>query len=169
MAVIALLIGAVGIGLGVYTIFLSPTNSNNSSTIIDIWTLEQPYGDFLSDDYRDFAGGMWINISVSANITLLIVFNVEFSCSGSGSSTNEYLQGGVRILLDGVEIDGSEREFYTSTTEGDVMQQTLTTQVVVEDILAGTHEIRVQAKAEASIDESADHISDGLLVIYAYK
>ena len=89
LALLALLIGFGGLGLGVYSVFIlpdtiiaqtltqvpaPPTPPTNPSEIIQIWTKEQPAIYYTGGSYNEVPD-MDITITVNTGETVVIVFN----------------------------------------------------------------------------------------------
>ena len=89
---------------------------------------------------------------------VLILFNGEFT-SGVG-----VLTGGVRLMQDNVEIASSRREFNIETIGGILVGFSITTYVLIDEVVAWDYEIEVQAFG-AGISERIDKV---LLVIYTF-
>lgn len=90
---------------------------------------------------------------------VLILFNGEFTANTG------VLVGGVRLMRDNVEIPNSRREFNLETSFGTIMSHSITTYVLIDNLVAGEYEIKVQATGYGT----NDRIDDGLLVIYTFK
>ena len=176
LAIIALIIGIGGIGLGVYSIIILPDiiikeASENTETLIDdvndhthtseiiqIWTVEQPTLYYTSSSYYDIPD-MDVTINVNTGEKVLILFNGEFTANVG------VLLGGVRLMLDNTEIPSSMREFNIETSFAGLMGYSITTYVLIDDLVAGEYEIEVQAFGIGS----SERIDEGLLVIYTFK
>ena len=163
LAIFALLIGFGGLGLGVYSAFILPNiiiaQTTNPSEIIQIWTVEQPAVYYTSSSYYDIPD-MDLTITVNAGETVVILFNGQFKGTAPG-----FLVGGVRFMRDNVEIPNSRRDFNIETTIGLLIGYSLTANVLIENLAAGTYEIEVQAYCNGA----SDRIEDGLLIIYTFK
>lgn len=151
LAILALLIGIGGLGLGVYSAFILP----QQSAIKQIWTLEQQAIYFPTGSYADVPD-MDLTISVNAGETVVIFFNGEFTGNVG------VLIGGVRLMRDNVEIPSSRREFNIETSGGALMGYSLTTSVLIENLPTGQYEIEVQAFS----DGTSENLNEGVLIIY---
>ena len=154
LAILALLIGIGGLGLGIYSVFFTP-----EPTIVQIWTAEQPTLYYTSTSYYDIPD-MDLSITVNTGEKVLILFNGQFKGTAPG-----FLVGGVRFMRDNVEIPNSRRDFNIETTVGLLIGYSLTANVLIENLAAGTYEIEVQAYCNGA----SDRIEDGLLIIYTFK
>lgn len=162
LAIFALLIAIGGLGLGFYSVFILPdtiiAQTTNNSEIIQIWTLEQPAVYYTSSSYYDIPD-MDQTITVNAGETVVILFNGQFT------ATPGVLMGGVRFMIDDVEIPNSRRDFNIETTGGILMAYSITANVLIDNLAVGTYEIEVQAYGIGV----NDRIHDGLLVIYTFN
>jgi len=162
LALFALLIGFGGLGLGVYSVFILPdtiiAQTTNNSEIIQIWTKEQPAVYYTDTSYYDIPD-MDLTITVNAaGESVLILFNGLFKGAPG------VLAGGVRFMRDNVEVPNSRRDFNIETSFGVLMAYSLTANILIENLAAGTYEIEVQAYGHGV----SDRIEDGLLVIYTF-
>jgi len=153
LAILALIIGIGGLGLGIYSVFFTP-----EPTIVQIWTAEQPTLYYTSTSYYDIPD-MDLTISVNAGENVLISFNGEFTADSG------VLVCGVRLMRDNVEIPSSRREINIETSFGTIMGYSITTHVLISGLAAGAYEIEVQAYA-VSVNE---YINEGLLVVYTFN
>ena len=166
LALFALLIGFGGLGLGVYSVFILPDTiiantmsqiPTNPSEIVQIWTKEQPAVYYTDTSYYDIPD-MDLTITVNTGESVLILFNGLFKGQPG------VLAGGVRFMRDNVEVLNSRRDFNIETSFGVLMAYSLTANVLIENLAAGTYEIEVQAYGHGV----SDRIEDGLLVIYTF-
>jgi len=102
---------------------------------------------------------MDVTINVNTGEKVLILFNGEFTANVG------VLLGGVRLMLDNTEIPSSMREFNIETSFAGLMGYSITTYVLIDDLVAGEYEIEVQAFGIGS----SERIDEGLLVIYTFK
>ena len=170
LAIVALIVGLGGAALGVYSIFIMPNiiiqQASGSSEITQIWTKEQQgYYDADDDTYSDITG-MDQTITVRAGETVYVMFNAQFS---NGDNGNGFLKGQVRIMLDDVEVYGSERRFlFDEYGIGSFVGTSMTTHCIIEDLTAGSYKINVEAIAYAQTGPNDDRIEFGLLLVYTY-
>jgi hypothetical protein len=153
LAVLALLVGLGGLGLGVYSVFFTP-----EPAIVQIWTIEQPTIYYTSGSYADIPD-MDLTITVNTGEKVMILFNGEFTANIG------VLIGGVRLMRDNVEIPSSRREFNIETSGGALMGYSITTHVLINGLAAGTYEIEVQAFGVGV----SEYINEGVLAIYTYN
>jgi len=161
LAIFALLIGFGGLGLGAYAVFILPdtiiAQITNNSEIVQIWTAEQPAVYYTLGSYYDIPD-IDLTITVNAGETVVILFNGNFYGSVG------VLMGGIRFMRDNVLIPNSIREFNIETTGGVQMAYSITAQILIENLAAGTYEIEVQAYGVGV----NDRIGSGLLIIYTF-
>ena len=161
VAILALLIAFGGLGLGAYSVFILPdtiiAQTTNPSEIVQIWTVEQPAVYYTSSSYYDIPD-MDLTITVNTGENVLILFNGQFKGDVG------ILIGGVRLMIDNVEIPNSRREFNIETSGGGSSGFSISTFVLIENLAAGTYEIEVQAYG-VYVNVRID---DGLLVIYTF-
>ncbi len=175
LAIFALLIGIGGIGLGIYSIIFLPDiildeasgdtqtliddhDQNHISEIIQIWTVEQAAVYYTSSSYEEVPD-MDVTINVNTGESVLILFNCEFTANVG------ILIGGIRLMLDNVEIPSSRREFNIETSGGFLMGNSLTASVLIDDLVAGTYEIELQAFGIGT----SDRLDEGLMIIYTFN
>ncbi len=162
LAIFALLIALGGLGLGVYSVFILPDSiiaqTTNNSEIIQIWTVEQPAVYYTTGSYVEVPD-MDLTITVNTGESVLIIFNGQFL------GTPGVLLGGVRFMRDNVEIPNSRRDFNIETTGGILMGYSLTANILIDNLAAGTYEIELQAYAAGG----TDRLDDGVLIIYTFK
>ena len=162
LAIIALIIGLGGLGVGFYSVIILPTTIiqevSGESKINQIWTVEQPTGYYPSGSYYDIPD-MDVSINVNTGENVIISFNCEFTADVG------VLIGGVRLMIDNAEIPSSRREFNIETSGGALMGYSLTTHVLIDDLIAGVYEIEVQAFGAGTNEK----IDEGLLIIYTFK
>ncbi|NVM36974.1 MAG: hypothetical protein HWN81_15365 [Candidatus Lokiarchaeota archaeon] len=162
LAIIALIIGIGGLGFGIYSVIILPDTiiqqASEESAISQIWTVEQPSVYYATSSYYDIPD-MDITINVNTGESVLILFNGEFTADVG------VLIGGVRLMLDNVEIPGSRREFNIETSVGVLMGYSITTHVLIDDLVAGEYEIEVQAFGFGT----SERIDDGLLTLFTFK
>ena len=161
LAVFALLIGLGGLGLGLYSVFILPNTiiaqTTNNSEIKQIWTKEQPAVYYTTTSYVEVPD-MDITITVNTGETVVIVFNGQFHGSPG------LLYGGVRFMRDNVEIPNSRRDFSIEVTGVVVMGNSITAHILIDNLVAGTYEIELQAYGGGG----GNRIDEGLLVIYTF-
>lgn len=160
LVIVVLILALGGIGLGIYSVFIQPNNSE----ISQIWTVKQGSAFYTTSSYSDMTD-MDVYITVKAGETVYVMFNAQFSNGATGGAG--WLTGGVRIMRDNVEIPGSERYFVIDSVVGVSVGYSLTTQFIIEGLAAGTYELKVQATAVAEV--GSDRVEDGLLYIYTYR
>ncbi|MGQ4875465.1 MAG: hypothetical protein ACP6IY_15470 [Promethearchaeia archaeon] len=172
LAFFALIIGLGGIAIGAYAAFFVPTNTleqaseqtskqiEEENVITNIWTVVQETTYYPGSSYTEVPD-MDKTITVEKGETVLIRFSGQFSTTAS-----TWLTGGVRIMLDNVEIDGSRREFNVETSTG-LTAYAIETSVIIENLSEGEYEIELQATAQAGA--GTDSLQDGILIIYTYK
>jgi len=162
LAILALLIGLGGLGLGAYSVFILPdtiiAQTTNNSEIIQIWTKEQPALYYTETSYYDVPD-MDLTITVNTGETVVIIFNGLFR------GTTGYLAGGVRFMRNNVLIPNSERFFNIETTYGINMGYTMTAHILIDNLAAGTYEIELQAFGAGG----SDRLEDGVLIIYTFN
>ena len=170
LAILALLIGFGGLGLGLYSVFILPdtiiaqtltqvpTPPSNPSEIIQIWTKEQPAVYYTTGSYVEVPD-MDLTITVNTGETVVIIFNGQFT------GDMAFLIGGVRFMRDNVEIPNSRREFNIDASVGSLMGYSLNAYVLIDNLAAGTYEIEVQAW---SAGVNLDYLHDGVLIIYTF-
>ena len=173
LALFALLIGFGGLGLGVYSVFIlpdtiiaqtltqvpaPPTPPTNPSEIIQIWTKEQPAIYYTGGSYNEVPD-MDITITVNTGETVVIVFNGQFYGSPG------LLYGGVRFMRDNVEIPNSRRDFSIETTGVVITGNSITAHILIDNLVAGTYEIELQAYGGG---DGSDRLDDALLIIYTF-
>lgn len=168
LAIFAIIIGLVGCGFGVYSVFILPNiiiqQASGNSEITQIWTVEQVGTFYPGTSYGDMTD-MDVYITVNEGETVYVMFNALFSNGPTGGAG--WLTGGVRIMRDNVEIPGSERYFIFDSTFGITVAMSLTTHFIIEGLSAGTYELKVQATALAEF--GIESVNDGLLIVYTYK
>ena len=161
LAVFALLIGLGGLGLGLYSVFILPNTiiaqTTNNSEIKQIWTAEQSAVYYTTGSYADVPD-MDLTITVNTGENVLILFNGQFL------GTTGLLLGEIRFTIDNVVIPNSVRLFNIETTGGILMGNSISAQILVDNLAAGTYEIELQALGIGV----SDRLDDGLLVIYTY-
>jgi len=161
LAIVAIIIAISGCGIGVYSVVILPgtiiEQTTNNSEIKQIWTAEQPAIYYTTGSYNDIPD-MDLTISVNTGEKVLILFNGEFTASVG------VLIGGVRFMIDNVEILNSRREFNIETSGGVLMGYSMTANVLIDNLLTGVYEIEVQAFGAGT----NDRIDEGLLVIYTF-
>ena len=161
LAIFALLIGLGGLGFGIYSAFILPNTiiaqTTNPSEIVQIWTAEQPTVYYTSTSYYDIPD-MDLSITVNTGENVLILFNGQFKGDVG------ILIGGVRLMIDNVEIPNSRREFNIETSGGGSSGFSISTFVLIENLAAGTYEIEVQAYCNGD----TDRMDDGVLIIYTF-
>ena len=162
LAIFALLIAFGGLGLGLYSVFILPdtiiAQTTNNSEIIQIWTKEQPAIYYTGGSYNDVPD-MDLTITVNTGETVVIIFNGQFT------GDMAFLIGGVRFMRDNVEIPNSRREFNIDASVGSLMGYSLSANVLIDNLAAGTYEIEVQAW---SAGVNLDYLHDGVLIIYTF-
>ena len=173
LAILALLIGFGGLGLGLYSVFILPDTiiaqtltqvptppsipPSNPSEIIQIWTKEQPALYYTTGSYVEVPD-MDITITVNAGETVVILFNGNFYGSVG------VLMGGIRFMRDNVLIPNSIRDFNIETTGGIQMANSITAHILIDNLAAGTYEIELQAYGNGV----NDRLDNGLLIIYTF-
>lgn len=178
LAIVAIIIAIGGCGFGIYSVILLPDiivqeASGNTQTLIDdhthvynhthiseviqIWTAEQPAIYYTTGSYNDIPD-MDLTISVNTGEKVLILFNGEFTASVG------ILIGGVRFMIDNVEILNSRREFNIESSGGALMLYSMTANVLIDNLVTGVYEIEVQAFGAGT----NDRIDVSLLVIYTF-
>ena len=161
LAVLALLIGLGGLGLGLYSVFILPNTiiaqTTNNSEIKQIWTKEQPAVYYTTGSYVEVPD-MDLTITVNTGETVVIIFNGNFYGSVG------VLMGGIRFMRDNVLIPNSIREFNIETTGGVQMANSITAHILIENLAAGTYEIELQAYG----DGTNERLDNGLLIIYTF-
>ncbi|MHA1109875.1 MAG: hypothetical protein ACTSRE_02145 [Promethearchaeota archaeon] len=163
LIVLVLILALGGSGLGIYSVFIQPSNSE-TSPISQIWTVKQDSVFYPGSSYSDMTD-MDVDITVEAGETVYVIFNAQFSNGPTGGSG--WLTGAVRITRDNVVIQESERSFIFDSTVGISVGNSLTTQFIIEGLAAGTYEFEVQATALAEV--GTERVEDGLLYIYTYR
>ena len=162
LAILALLIAFGGLGLGLYSVFILPDSiiaqTTNNSEIVQIWTKKQPAIYYTGGSYNDVPD-MDITITVNAGETVVIIFNGQFT------GDMAFLLGGVRFMRDNVEIPNSRREFNIDASVGSLMGYSLSANVLIDNLAAGTYEIEVQAW---SAGVNLGYLHDGVLIIYTF-
>ncbi len=162
LAIVAIIIAIGGCGIGVYSVVILPgtiiEQTTNNSEIMQIWTAEQPAIYYTTGSYNDIPD-MDLTISVNTGEKVLILFNGEFTASVG------ILIGGVRFMIDNVEILNSRREFNIETSGGVLMGYSITANVLIDNLVTGVYEIEVQAFGAGT----NDRIDEGLMVIYTFK
>ncbi|HDZ17738.1 hypothetical protein LCGC14_0626800 [marine sediment metagenome] len=170
LAIVALIIALGGCGFGVYAVVILPDTiiqqASGSSEITQIWTVEQAGTFYTGSSYGDMTD-MDVTITVNAGETVYVMFNAQFSNGATGGKG--WLTGGVRIMMDTVEIPGSRRFFIidSSNYPGLTVAKSITTHFIIEDLAPGDYELKVQATAQAEI--GSDRVEDGLLIVYTYR
>ena len=169
LAILALLIGFGGLGLGLYSVFILPdtiiaqtltqvpTPPSNPSEIIQIWTREQPAVYYTTGSYVEVPD-MDLTITVNAGETVVVLFNGNFYGSVG------ILMGGIRFMRDNVLIPNSQRDFNIETTGGILMANSITAHILIDGLAAGTYEIELQAYGNGV----NDRLNDGVLIIYTF-
>ena len=166
LALFALLIGFGGLGLGVYSVFILPDTiiantmsqiPTNPSEIVQIWTKEQPALYYTETSYYDVPD-MDLTITVNTGETVMILFNGQFL------GLPGVLMGGIRFMRDNVEIPNSRRDFNIETSSGVLMGYSMTANLLIDNLVAGTYEIELQAYGLGG----NDRLDDGVLVIYTF-
>ena len=173
LTIIAIIIAVGAVGMGGYTIFIQPATiidqASGSSEITHIWTKVQSGNYYTTGSYADVTD-MDLSITVAAGETVYVMFNALFSNGASGGGTG-FLTCGVRVMIDTtgsfVEIPGSERFFAYEVDYGIAMGSDITTQFIIEDLAAGTYELKLQATGDTEV--GTDRLSDGLLMVYTYR
>ena len=172
LALLALLIGFGGLGLGVYSIFILPDTiiaqtltqvpapPTNPSEVIQIWTKEQPSVFYPTTSYYDVTD-MDLTITVNAGETVVILFNGQFLADPG------VLIGGIRFMRDNVEIPNSRRDFNIETTGALLMGYSITAHILIDNLAAGTYEIELQAYGSG--ENNSDRLIDGVLIIYTFN
>ncbi len=167
LAIVALIIALGGVGFGVYAVVILPDTiveeASGSSEITHIWTVEQVGIFYTGSSYGDMTD-MDVTITVKAGETVYVMFNALISNGPSGG--NGWLTGGVRIMRDTVEIPRSERYFIIDSSVGISVGNSITTHFIIEDLAAGTYELKVQATVLS--ENGSERVEDGLLVVYTY-
>ncbi len=168
LVIVALIIAIGGCGFGVYAVVILPDTiiqqASGSSEITQIWTVEQVGTFYAGSSYGDMTD-MDVTITVNAGETVYVMFNAQISNDPTGGSG--WLTGGVKIMRNTVEIPGSERFFFTDTPVGLSVGSSITTHFIIEDLAAGTYELKVQATAQAQT--GSVRVADGLLIVYTYR
>jgi len=185
LAIIALIIGIGGLGIGFYSVIILPDvivqqASGNTQTLIDdhthvnehthiseiteIWTVKQVGTFYTGSSYSDMTD-MDVTITVKAGETVYVMFNAQVSNGPTGG--NGWLTGGVRIMRDTIEVPGSERSFIIDSPVGISVGNSITTHFIIAGLAAGTYELKVQATAQAEV--GSDRVTDGLLIVYTYS
>ena len=185
LAIIALIIGIGGLGIGFYSVIILPDvivqqASGNTQTLIDdhthvnehthiseiteIWTVKQVGTFYTGSSYSDMTD-MDVTITVKAGETVYVMFNAQVSNGPTGG--NGWLTGGVRIMRNTVEVPGSERSFIIDSPVGISVGNSITTHFIIAGLAAGTYELKVQATAQAEV--GSDRVTDGLLIVYTYS
>ena len=185
LAIVAIIIAIGGCGFGAYAVILLPDiivqeTSENTQTAIDdhthvndhthiseitqIWTVEQVGTFYPGSSYGDMTD-MDVTITVNAGETVYVMFNAQISNGPAGG--NGWLTGGVRIMMDTVEIPESRRYFIIDSPVGFSVGESITTHFIIEGLAAGTYELKVQATAQT--EKGSDRVEDGLLIVYTYR
>ncbi len=166
LAVCALLIGIGGLAFGAYSVFILPNTIleeySGNIQITNIWTVELESPHTLTGTFTDVPD-MDKSIEVEKGETVYITFDGQFKTD----STTGTLFGGVRIMLDGVEINGSRREFTVDIGTASFLVYALSTGVIIDDLDDGDYEIQLQAYGIAG--GPTERLDDGLMVITTYK
>ena len=161
LAVLALLIGLGGLGLGLYSVFILPNTiiaqTTNNSEIKQIWTKEQPAVYYTTGSYVEVPD-MDLTITVNTGETVVIIFNGNFYGSVG------VLMGGIRFMRDNVLIPNSMRDFNIETTGGILMANSIMAHILIDGLVAGTYEIELQAYGNGV----NDRLNDGVLIIYTF-
>ncbi len=164
LAIFALLIGLGGLGLGIYSAFILPNTiiaqTTNPSEIVQIWTKEQPAVYYTTSSYVEVPD-MDITITVNAGESVMIIFNGQFYGSPG------LLYGGVRFMRDNVLIPNSLRDFSIETTGVVITANSITAHILIDNLVAGTYEIELQAYGGNGAPNN-DRLDDGLLIIYTF-
>ena len=164
----AIIFALGGCGFGVYAVVILPDTiiqqASGSSEITQIWTVEQVGNFYPGTSYSDMTD-MDVTITVNAGETVYVMFNAQISNGAIGG--NGWLTGGVRIMMDTVEIPESRRFFIIDSSIGISVGNSITTHFIIEGLAAGTYELKVQATAQA--ENGSDRVEDGLLIVYTYS
>ena len=168
LAIVAIIIAIGGCGFGVYSVVILPDTiiqqASGSSEITQIWTVEQVGTFNPGTSYGDMTD-MDVTITVNAGETVYVMFNAQISNSPTGG--NGWLTGGVRIMIDTILIPRSERFFIFDSSVGVSVGNSITTHFIIENLAAGTYELKVQATAWA--ENGIERVEDGLLIVYTYR
>lgn len=163
LEVFTLLIALGALGLGAYSVFILPNTIEQQATtlseISQVWTVQQDSSYFTPPGYTKIPD-MNVTITVIAGENVYFLFNAYYSASIG------VLQGGVRIMMDNVEIPESQRVFNIESSNGASIHFSLTSQVIVEGLSAGQYEIEVQVFGWSSGDN--ERILSASLLVYTY-